>query len=332
MPKIAIIGTGLIGGSLGLALKKTGIKADVFGCSRDFRNAQRARKMGAVDRAVRSIEEAVEGAELVVVATPPTIIKDVFRQAAPHLAEDCVVTDVASVKAPVMAWAEEYLPSTAHFVGGHPMAGREKSGIEAADASLFQGCIYCVIPACSAHGQAVKVVVDMAAAVGASPRFLDATEHDAFVAGVSHLPFLLSTALVSVTSGDNSWREMSPLAASGYRDISRLASGDPIMHHDICITNAPNVIRWIDQFSEELRKFRRLIEDGESDALLKAFEAAKEARDRWLVKQDLEEEAPPAPIESSADQMSSMLFGHFKMPSFSKRAQADGEADKAPKR
>ncbi|MCL5026445.1 MAG: prephenate dehydrogenase/arogenate dehydrogenase family protein [Chloroflexi bacterium] len=307
-------------------MKRAKIKAEIVGYSREYRNAQQARKMGAVDRAVRSAEEAVEGADLVVVATPPTVVRDVFQQIAPHLMEDCVVTDVTSVKAPIMAWAEEILPSTAHFVGGHPMAGRESSGIDAADVDLFRGCIYCVTPASSAHGQAVRVVVDMAVAVGGVPRFLDPTEHDAFVAGVSHLPFLVSIAMTSATTGDPSWREMSPLAASGYRDISRLASGDPTMHRDICMTNAPNIIRWIDSFAQELQKLRRLIDDGETDALLEAFQKTKAARDLWLVRPSLEEEAPPAPIESSADQMSAMLFGHIKWPDFSKRA-AGGPQD-----
>ncbi len=332
MPSIAIIGTGLIGGSLGLALKKANTKAEIVGCSRDYRNAQQARKLGAIDRAVRNPVDAVQDADLVVVATPPLTVKDIFQEIAPHLKEDCVVTDVTSTKTQVMAWAEEILPATAHFVGGHPMAGREKSSIDAAEAGLFQGCIYCVTPATSAHGQAVRTVVDVAVAVGGRPRFLDPAEHDAFVAGISHLPFMLSAALVGTTTGSPSWREMSPLAASGYRDTTRLASGDPTMHRDICVTNSHNIVRWIDECIEELRRWRQVVDEADADQLLDAFTRIKEARDRWTVRPDLEEEAPPAEIESSSESMSAMLFGHFKLPDFSKRPAEEDKGKSPPRR
>ncbi len=323
MPRIAIIGTGLIGGSLGLALKKAKTKAEIVGCSRDYRNAQRARKIGALDKAVRNPVDAVQGADLVVVATPPLKVRDIFQEIAPHLKEDCVVTDVTSTKAQVMAWANEVLPSTVHFVGGHPMAGSEQSGIDAADADLFRDCTYCVTPSTGAHGQAVRMVVDIAVAVGARPRFLDPSEHDAFVGGVSHLPFMAACALVGATTGSGSWREMSPLAASGYRDTGRLASGDPMMHRDICITNSHNIVRWIDEYIAELRRLRQLVDEAESDRLLDEFVRLKEARDLWLVKPDTEDEHGMPEIESSQESMSAMLFGHFKLPEVGKRPPED---------
>ncbi len=325
MPRISIIGTGLIGGSLGLALKKAGVKADIIGFSRDYRNAQQARKIGAIDAAARSPEEAVQKADVVVVATPPLAIKDIFREIAPHLVQDCIVTDVASTKAQIVAWASELLPPTVHFVGGHPMAGKEDSSIWAAEADLFRGHAYCITPSASAHGQAVKAVVDIAVAVGGKPRFLDPYEHDAFVAGVSHLPFVLSTILADVTTRSGSWREMSPLASSGYRDTTRLASGDTTMHRDICLTNHDSIVRWIDEFTAELQRFRTTINEEDAKDLATVFERAKQARDRWLVKPEADEELPPPEIESSADQMSAMLFGHFKLPKFIRQDGQDSD-------
>jgi prephenate dehydrogenase len=325
MPKIAIIGTGLIGGSLGLAIKKAGVKAEIVGTSRNHGNANHARKMGAIDRAVRTPEEAVEAADLVIVATPPTSVRATLQAIAPHLMEDCIVTDVTSTKAQVLAWAEEILPENVHFVGGHPMAGRETASIKAADATLLQGCTYIIAPGRNASGEAVKAVVDLVVAIGCKPRFVDPVEHDSFVAGISHLPFMLSTALVNATTKNDAWREMSPLAASGYRDISRLASGDPAMHYGICATNAESIARWIDIYCAELQELRQVIANG-CEGLEEVFVQAKVARDRWLVKPETDEELPAPEIESSADQMSAILFGHFKLPQFKRAAPEEGQS------
>jgi len=235
MPKIAIIGTGLIGGSLGLAIKKAGISAEIVGTSRNHGNANYARKIGAIDRAVRTAAEASGGADLVVIATPPTSVRAVFQEISPHLRPDCIVTDVTSTKAQVIAWAEELLPENVHFVGGHPMAGREKGGIRAADANLLNGCIYVIAPGRFAHGEAVKAIVNLVTAIGCRPRFVDPVEHDAFVAGISHLPFMLSTALINATTHNESWREMSPLAASdmprvGGKEADSLQTRDVVQH------------------------------------------------------------------------------------------------------
>lgn len=289
--QMTIVGLGLIGGSLGMAVRRSELGYLVVGHDLHHEAAGHARRLGAVDRAEWNLPAAVESADVVVVATPARAAEGVFRAVAPHLKPGCVVTDVASTKARILAWAEEILPPTASFVGGHPMAGKEKSGVEAADPALFAGCTYCVVPGARAPAAAVDRIVSLATAIGARPFFVDPAEHDSFVAAVSHLPFLLSTALVGVTSQSPSWRDLARLAATGFRDVTRLASGDPEMHRDICLTNQEAILRWIEAFGAELQELAREIREG--DAQLEAtFRAAKEARDAWLRLREAPSEAP----------------------------------------
>ena len=163
------------------------------------------------------------------------------------------------------------------------MAGKEVSGIEAADGDLFRGCNYLLIAGSGASEEARDRVAAMVRQIGANPLFMDASEHDSLVAGISHLPLLISVALVAVTTKSPLWPKMATLAASGFRDLSRLASGDPLMSRDICLTNREPIIRWIDDYIEELRALRYLIsEGGEIDRLEEAFIQVRKERERWL--------------------------------------------------
>jgi len=278
--RIAIIGLGLIGGSMGLSLRK---KADleVVGFARRGEVASRALELGAVDRTEGDLLAAVRGADLVLIATPVMAMKDIMAKIGESLDKGCIVTDVASTKAQVMGWAEERLPSWISFVGGHPMAGKETSGIEAADADLFIGCTYCLMPGRSATKEATDKVEGLVRQIGAKPLFIDASEHDMLVAAVSHLPMVISSALVSMATKSPLWDDMSKLAATGYRDLTRLASGSPEMSRDICLTNREFILRWIDEYSKELEKFRHLISEG-SEELGEAFLQARERREGWL--------------------------------------------------
>ena len=278
--RIAIIGLGLIGGSMGLSLRK---KADleVVGFARRGETASRALELGAVDRTEGDLLAAVRDADLVLIATPVMAMKDIMAKIGESLDKGCIVTDVASTKAQVMGWAEECLPSWVSFIGGHPMAGKETSGIEAADADLFIGCTYCLMPRRSATKEAIDKVEGLVRQIEAKPIFIDASEHDMLVAAVSHLPMVISSALVSMATKSSSWAEMSELAATGFRDLTRLASGSPEMSRDICLTNREFILRWIDEYSEELEKFRHLISEG-SEELGEAFLQARERREGWL--------------------------------------------------
>ena len=161
------------------------------------------------------------------------------------------------------------------------MAGRETYGIKAAEAELFQGCTYCLTPSERASPKSIDTVLDMVKKLGAIPSFIDAQEHDKLVAGISHLPMLLSAALVSLTTKNPSWPKMSKLAASGFHDLTRLASGNPEVNSQICLSNQEAIIDWIDKFSRELERYRQLVATGDKRLEQVLIEANK-ARQEWL--------------------------------------------------
>jgi len=287
--RITIIGLGLIGGSIGLALRRAGAGFEVVGFARRPEVASRALELGAVDRTEGSLISAVKDAELVLIATPAMAMKEILAEIGGSLREGSIVTDTASTKAEVMDWAEVTLPPSVSFIGGHPLAGKETSGIEAADGDLFQGCTYCLTAGRGAAQEARDTVAGLVRQIGANPLFIDASEHDSLVAGISHLPLLISVALIAATTKSPSWPQMAGLAASGFRDLTRLASGDPRMSRDICLTNREPILRWIDDYIEELRALRRLVSEGgvkggggESEKLGEAFMRAREIREGWL--------------------------------------------------
>ena len=309
--RIAIIGLGLIGGSLGLAIKGARLdNLEVVGYSRRPGVRVKARRLGAIDRAAEDVRSAVEDAALVVIATPILAIREVMEEVAPVLREGCVVTDTGSTKAEVLRWAGEVLPGHVDFVGGHPMAGKEQSGIEAADARLFVDAAYCVVPHVNASERAINAVLSLVGIVGARPVFIDAEEHDSYVAAVSHLPLVLSVALFSLARNSQAWPDMAELAASGFRDLTRLASGDPNMSHDICITNRERIVHWLDRMIGELSRYRELIRDKDEE-LFKALARTQLDRDAFLTKPP-ERRQPPAEeadILSSGERMASFLVG-----------------------
>jgi len=279
---VTIIGLGLIGGSIGLALrqgKKSGW--EIVGYSRRQETVAKASSSGAVERGETKLKDAVKQADLVIIATPVLTVKEIFSEIAPHLPSDCIVTDTASTKVQVMRWAEEILPPTVDFIGGHPMAGKETYGIHAAETELFRGCTYCLTAPEKASPKSIDTVIGMVKKLGATPFFIDAQEHDNLVAGISHLPMLLSAALVSLTTENPSWSKMSKLAASGYYDLTRLASGNPEVNAHICLSNREAIVNWIDKFSQELERYRQLVAGGDK-RLEQALTAANKARQEWL--------------------------------------------------
>lgn len=283
--RITIIGLGLIGGSLGLAIKASGSLSDVeiVGHDRERSAEDTAKRMGAIDRAEHNLPRAVEGAGMVIIATPLLAIREVLQQIAEDLSEGCIVTETGSTKESVMEWAAALLPTTVSFVGGHPMAGKEAQGIENADAELFKGRAYCICPSVDASETAVRSVVGLAQLVGAEPLFLEPHEHDRYAAAVSHLPLLVSTALFTLLRDSPAWNDLAPMASSGFRDLTRLASGDPRMSHDIFLTNREAALHWLDRMMDELRRFRDLLE-GDAEALMETFGRAQIDRDEFIAR------------------------------------------------
>lgn len=282
--RIAIIGLGLIGGSIGLALKKRNWReAQITGYVRSHTTGQIALKIGAVDRFELRLDKAVLDTELTIIATPALTIKDVLTKIAPHLHPNCIVTDTASTKLQVMKWAQELLPPKINFIGGHPMAGKEVFGIKSADADLFRNTVYCLVQSSQTKPTATQIVTDMVANIGAIPLFIDAKEHDNMVAGISHLPLLLSVALTLATTKNYYWPQMSRLAATGYHDLTRLASGNPEVNSHICISNKSAIIDWIDEFNKELQKLRNMLTNDDEE-IQRTLTIANEARQEWLEK------------------------------------------------
>jgi prephenate dehydrogenase len=274
---IAIIGLGLIGGSLGLALKRAG-EGPIAGYALHPRTLALAQERGAIDLARESPEAAVEGAGLVILAAPIRALPRLMARIAPHLLPGAVVTDTASTKARVMAWALVHLPGP--FVGGHPMAGKEAWGIEAASADLFRGAPYILVPARGTPEGALESLKALAQSVGARPTVMeDPEEHDRLVGGISHLPLLLSVALSLTASRHPDWPRLAQLASGGFRDATRLASGNPEMGRDIFITNKRWALYWLDRLLEQIEELRVHLEQ---DSLEEALAQAREARERWL--------------------------------------------------
>src|SRR5579859_7021686 len=243
--RVAIVGLGLIGGSIGLALRQGKAAQQVVGYDLGKGVSSLAQKVGAIDQSYDTLADAVRGAELVILATPVGAMRALLQNIAPSLSPGSVVTDVASTKVQVISWAEEFLPSSASFVGGHPMAGKEVSGVKEADATLFRQRIYCLTPTARTRPAAVNKVVALVETLGARVRFLEPAEHDGQVAGVSHLPFIASVAIMNTVAGGPAWGDAAMLAAGGFRDMSRLAAGNPEMYRDICLTNSEALTRWL---------------------------------------------------------------------------------------
>ncbi len=306
--RITIIGLGLIGGSLGMALRRAKVATEIVGYNRSHENAGKARQRGAIDRAEWNLPAAVSKSDVVIIATQVGEVETIFRQIAEHLPQGCVVTDVAGTKRKVMEWANEILPPHVSFVGGHPMAGKEVSGIDAASPDLFAGCTYCLTPARTATAEAVDRVASLVSAVGANAYFIDSEEHDSLIAAISHLPFVAATSLVNTVNGPL-WRDMARLAATGFRDTTRLASGNPAMHSDVCRTNKDSILRWLDAYIAQLTTMRALIEEGRQD-LEEAFRKAKNTRDTWIGQSG---DGPTVTVPGSGQQIRQMLLGNLKV-------------------
>ena len=273
-----------MGTSLALAIKSSNLKVDVVGTDYDSSARSGAQKSGAFKKVEARLSSAIRGADVVVFAIPVSAMREMMESAANDFEDGCVVTDLGSSKRMVLQWAEEVLPKTVSFVGGHPMAGRELSGPKNADGTMFKGRAYCIVPSVTAERAAVSSITTLAEAIGAKPLFIGAEEHDSFVAAASHLPFMMSVALMGCATKSPNWDDIGRLASSGFGDLSRLASGDPVMHRDICVTNSEHIVSWMDAYIRELYDLRNMLAaEGGPDpvALEQVFVDAMDARARW---------------------------------------------------
>lgn len=286
--RVAIVGLGLIGGSMGLALRQARAAQQVVGYDLGRGVNEQARRTGALDQAHDTLADAVRGAELIILATPVgamhALLQDLARLASPG----AVITDVASTKSQVISWAEEFLPGNIYFVGGHPMAGKEVSGVSAADPALFRNRTYCLTPTKKTSPAALNKVAQLIEILGARVRFLEPAEHDGQVAQVSHLPFLASSALMQSVGENSSWGDASQLASSGFRDATRLAAGSPEMYRDICLTNGEAILRALDEYLAALHLVREQIAVRDPK-LNERFARTQRLRQEWQTGQEANE-------------------------------------------
>ena len=337
MTTIAIVGTGLMGTSLALAIKSSNLKVDIVGTDYDSTARSGAQKSGAFKKVESRLSNAIRGADVVVFATPIQAMREMMESAANDFEEGCVVTDVGSSKKVVLQWAEEVLPKHVSFVGGHPMAGKELSGPKNADGTMFKGKAYCIVPSVNAERAAVSSVTTIAEAIGAKPFFIGVDEHDSFVAAVSHLPFMMSVALMGTASKSANWDDIAQLASSGFSDLSRLAAGDPVMHRDICVTNPEPIVAWMDSYIRELYELRNMLakEGGpDPDALHEVFEEAMNARARWKAGILTKIDRVTSDIPSFAESMGEVFMGRRGMEAQKKffGRLKDDPANKAKKK
>ena len=262
----------------------------VVGYARRPETARRALERGAIDIIAPTFAAACD-ADVVVLAPPVLAVRPLMAQLAPHLAPGTIVTDVASTKRQVERWAQECLPAPVRFVGGHPMAGRETAGIDHADGGLFRGRTWVVVPPPEADADAVRTVAQLARDTGAETIRLGADEHDRAVAAVSHVPFMAAIALARSVIARPEFEYLSRVAGPGLRDMTRLASGDALMHRDICATNRDYVVDELERYAAALAVLagliRNLPEAGAADnsalrALEGEFGRLKVTRDAWL--------------------------------------------------
>jgi prephenate dehydrogenase len=279
---LALIGVGLIGGSLAAALRRAGAVATVVGYDRDPQALERAAALGLIDTAAASASEAAKGADLVVIAVPVRAIGAVLRDVAATLAPGAVVTDVGSTKGDVAQVAEQALRELfPRFVPGHPIAGREASGVEAAVADLFRGARVVLTPNAATAPDAVDLVKACWEAAGARIATMAPERHDRICAAVSHLPHVLSFALVSEIAARDDAEELLGFAAGGFRDFTRIAASSPEMWRDIALQNRAALLDEIDRYAARLAVFRELVERADGPALERLMTEARTARHAW---------------------------------------------------
>jgi prephenate dehydrogenase len=281
--RLAVIGVGLIGGSLARALRTAGAVGEVVGCGRGAANLERAVELGVIDRATHDVGEAVNGADMVLLAVPLGAMRDAFAAMRGRLADGAAVTDAGSAKGSVVADAKAVfgeLPSW--FVPGHPIAGTERNGVEASFATLFQDRRVILTPLSDTDPAATARVDLMWRLAGAEVSYMTVEHHDEVLAATSHLPHMLAFGLVDALARMKENDEIFRYAAGGFRDFTRIASSNPRMWRDICVANRAALSRMLAAFADEMSDLADTIARGDGEHLLEIFERAKAARDRYI--------------------------------------------------
>ena len=280
--QLTIFGVGLIGGSLALALRKAGYCEKVVGCSRNAEHLQRAVDLGVIDSYTLDPKEAVQSADMILLAVPMRAIKPVLESIVDHIDSDAIITDAGSAKGSVIRAATEAFDGkgAANFVAGHPIAGREKSSVEAAIDDLYIDHKVVLTPTSETKSEAVLRVKEMWQAAGATVEVLDYKQHDDVLAATSHLPHILAYSLVNTLSKSQYGDAVFDYAAGGFKSFSRIASSDPVMWRDICLENKEAILSALNDFQQDLSDLSDLIKADDEEALTALFAHSKATRDR----------------------------------------------------
>jgi len=280
--KITIVGLGLVGRSIGLALAEGTRDYSLIGHDKEPRSATAARKAKAVDGTEWNLLAACDGADVIILALPITAIRDTLQVIVDDLKPGTLLLDTASLKQPVLRWADEILPSNVDFVGGDPVIAAAGLNADDASASLLKGALFSLCPSTKASPSAVRLASGLVERIGAEAYFVDAAEHDGLLAAVEQLPAVLAAALIASTSSSSSWRDMRRMAGGQYEGSTSFASQTPSVHIDACLHNQENLARWIDTYVQELLQWKETIVSGDGERVQAAFEEAMAARLRWL--------------------------------------------------
>ncbi len=280
---VAIVGVGLIGGSLGMAAKKNGLAWRVVGIGRSEQKLMRAKILGAIDEYTLDLENGAAEADLVIICTPVRTVVPTLAKMAAALKPGAVVTDVGSTKHHIVDQANAVIPDGCEFIGGHPMAGSEEAGVEAAFPDLFVGATYVLTPTEENELATLGRMTAFAEGVGARVEVLDPTEHDRAVALISHLPHTMSAALLHAVSNPSSGSAKAlKLAAGSFRDLTRISDSPPEIWRDICLTNAASIIEAIGELEISLADFKSVLASGDEEAVMRFFTEAREVRQAFL--------------------------------------------------
>ncbi len=283
--RLCVIGVGLIGGSLARALREAGAVAEIVGCGRNTTQLDKACELGVIDRYETDPARAVYGADAVVLAVPLGTMKAIMTAIAPVLADDCLLTDVGSVKGSLVRDAREVFGQLpANLVPGHPIAGTENSGVEASFATLFRLRRVILTPTENTSPAMIARTRAMWQACGAEVVEMGVEHHDEVLAATSHLPHMLAYSLVDTLARRDDSQEIFDYAAGGFRDFTRIASSDPDMWHDICLANHDALVKMLEAYSDDLRELAAAVKNADSDFIKQMFTRAKQARDAYCEK------------------------------------------------
>lgn len=291
--KVALIGLGLIAGSMAHAMRRKGLAGTIAGHARTAETREAAQKIGLVDTVHASAAEAVQDADLVVLAVPVGAMEAVAREIAPHLKPGCTVTDVGSVKQAVIEAVAPHLPEGVHFIPGHPLAGTEHSGPYSGFATLFENRWWLITPLPEADADATARLRALCEGMGANVDEMDAAHHDLVLAVVSHTPHLIAYTMVGVADHLRrvSQSEVIKYSASGFRDFTRIAASDPTMWRDVFLTNKEATLDILGRFTEELFMLQRAIRMGDGEQLFEYFSRTRAIR-RGIIEAGQDTAAP----------------------------------------